>query len=742
MNPQTDSTRILSRAAAVPDVEALHTELAYVLSQVGVVRNRQQRALDTRLCRWDGQSEDYRKHEEDIGDEAKPFEGAPDFRVPVVDIITRERVALYVEALMNAEIQATPIGGIDEGEGATKMSRVLRWLRDNRMQRELRKEAELLANQIEGDDPGIGILKVWWKRELALELRDLSIDDVGQELLQVRGIQVPDLATASAQGFGGAVDDIGDMIFNPTREDEAVGALLQAFPTVQPKRLRKCLKELRKNGQTTLPVPYVKENRPCVAALRYMREIFFPSDLDDIQNARVVFEREWLTEAELRSRVHTHQWDENWVEQVIERGPGGGAQDGYSLGAMNTWAQVTGVVVHPGVLEINKLYEIWHAYARAADDFGIPGVYWTVFSWKFQDDYGYHELLDYPHGDYPFVDFRSEVILRGLENSRGTAARAGSLQADIKLQRDSRGAHTMLATVPPVRVAQRRGGLEQVLGPMVEVPVRQPDDVTWMTPPPFPNASIEMEKAAWNDLNSYFGRIVPGMPADLAQAILQNDTNRWLDGWKQAWAQIMQLWQEYGDPVTGQLVAGGAPMQFSPEEIRGRFTTTLAFSVRDLNIDFVIARNQAIAAVLQQDVGGIVDRTMIVKAGLRAIDPNLAQGAIRDAGVVTNQEIEDEQGCVNKMANGIEPPLRQTGINAQLRLDTLQKTVLGSPTLARRFQQPQTPDDELFQKLIQNRIKNLQFLVQQYQVNPMVGHQGTQALMASGQMGAGMMGQQ
>jgi hypothetical protein len=727
MKTQTDSVRALARAAAVPDLDALRDELAQVYSQVGNIRSRQQGAISTRLCRWDGQSDDYRKHEKDIGSAAMPYEGAPDVRVPVVDTVVRERVALYVEALMSGEIQAVPIGGLDQGENATKMSRVLKWLRDNRMQRELRREAELLANYVEGDDPGLGILKVWWKRELALELRELSLDDVALELLRVGGFEPDEKGQLPAEAQG-AMMDIADLIYNPMRIEEALELMAAAFPSVGKKTLKRAFKDLQRTQQTTLPLPYVKANRPCVASLRFMQDVFFPQDLDDIQRARVIYEREFLSEAELRGKIVGEGWDESFVEEVLEAGPGPSQFDPTTVRFVTSPRGYTRAAQD----EQNNLYEIWHANARATDDFGINGIYWTVFSAKVADSWGYHQLLDTAQGDYPYVDFRSEVISRGMENARGTPERTGSFQYEIKVQRDCRGAHTQLSTIPPVRVTQRRGGLEAVLGPMVEVPVRQADDVTWMNPPPFPAASIEMEKAAWLDLNQYLGRMVPGVPSELGQAVLQHDVNRWLEGWKTAWNMIQELQQDYGDELEVQIVAGGPMKKLSREEIRGQFTTTLAFSVRDLNIEFVLTRNQAIAAVLQQDITGQVDRTVIVRAGLRAIDPAIADQAIRDGQQVTMQEVNDEVNAVNMLANGIEAPLRKSGVNAQLRLDTLTKTVLGSPVLARRYQQPQKPEDEYFKKLVENRMKNLQMMIQQYGPGPdnnqAIGRTGTAPL--------------
>ena len=727
MKPNLDSTRTLARSATAPDLDALATELAAVLAQAGTVRQRQQAAVNTRLCRWDGQSDDYRKHESALGEAAKPFEGAPDLRVPVIDTVTRERVALYVEALMSAEVQAKPLGGLEEGERALKMSRVLAWLRDNKLQTEQRSEAELLANYVEGDDPGIGIVKVWWRRDLALEMRELGMHEIGIELLRLRGIELPEGQEPTPR-IAQAIMDISETIYDLAREGEALEQFAAIFPTVERKLLRKALRELRRDGKTNLPLAFVKENRPCIAALRYMQDVFFPSDIDDIQRCRIIYEREWLTEPELRAKQFTETWGADFIADVLAAGPGGGEMDGYGMRQSNAWARQDGFTTRIGDEETGKLYEIWHAFSRSADGYGIPGVYWTVWSAKVRDSYGYHELLEYPGAMYPYVVFRSENIARGVENARGTPERGGSLQADIKRMRDSRGAHEMLSTLPPVRVAMRRGGLEAVLGPMVEVPVRQPDDVTWMNPPSFPAASMEMEKNAWNDLNQYFGRMVPGQPSELGQALLQNDVNRWLSGWNTVWGMIQELQQRYGDPVEMQLVTGGEPVTYTKEEIRGRYTTTIAFSVRDLNIEFAISRNQAIAAVLAQDMTGIVNRVPIIKAGLRAIDPALAASAIQESGAVRQKETEEEKAAVNMMANGIEPPLRQGGVNAQLRLQTMVQTIQGSPVLSRRVSQPQTEDDKYFAELVKNRQKNLQFLVDQYTSNPQIGRQGALAL--------------
>jgi hypothetical protein len=131
------------------------------------------------------------------------------------------------------------------------------------------------------------------------------------------------------------------------------------------------------------------------------------------------------------------------------------------------------------------------------------------------------------------------------------------------------------------------------------------------------------------------------------------------------------------------------------------------------------------------DMAGTVDRSYIVKSALRGIDPTLGQFGVRDGAPATAAETRDQVGRIGQMAAGIEPPLQTGGVNANLRLQTLMKTVQGSPVLARRYGQPANPDDALFRELVDNEAKNLKFLDEQYRVNPAVGRAGTKPVTAA-----------
>jgi hypothetical protein len=707
----TSSRRIVARATMAPDITALQNELNATLAQCGMVRGRQDTAARIRFAEWDGQSDDYRKHAEDIGEAPLTGEGSSDSRLRVADMIINERVALQVNALMAGEIQGLPTA-MDNAGRAAQVSRLLRHVRDVQLRQELRREATLLANYQEADDPGYGVLKVWWKRKLGLEMRTLTVQELGEFIMRQQGIAAPDATQPGSNASALAAMEIGDILYNSERTDEALALLGEVFPSAQAGALRGALRSLRRTGECDLPVPFVQENRLCFTALRFMQDVFFPPDVDDVQHARVIGEREWLDEAALRDRAASEEWDESFVEAVIAAGPGSGVgYDPYNQqGSPRSQHELIA-----GTPETESLYEIFHAYTRAYDDMGIEGVYWTVLSMKVTKRTGLHRLLDYPDGKYPFVDFRREHIGRGVHTSRGTPGLVGSDQQTLKSQRDMQVDAAQLHTCPPLNVVARAGGIEAVLGPFAQNKVRSRDDITALNLGQGPQSSMLVEQAVNKSLNEYWGRLVPDVAPELRAALLQGMTEAWLDAWTLAWQKGLMLLQANMDPVALALVGGGEPQVLTREEIRGQFAVSLQFSINDLNLDFVVKRLTAIAQVLPMDIAGEIDRSYIVKAALRGIDPSFATFGVRSAGAATQAETKDEVDRVQKMAVGLEPPAMQGGgVNATLRLETLQRTIASSPVLQRRYYQPTTPDDQLFKELVDKESKNLQFLYEQY----------------------------
>ena len=104
----------------------------------------------------------------------------------------------------------------------------------------------------------------------------------------------------------------------------------------------------------------------------------------------------------------------------------------------------------------------------------------------------------------------------------------------------------------------------------------------------------------------------------------------------------------------------------------------------------------------------------------QAVDPNMAAMLVQDIGAATQQEIEDEQGAFAKISAGTEPPLKEGGQNAQVRLQTLQQIIQSNPAVSQRYQQ-----DEIFRRMLDARMQAFNFQLQQSQ-NAVIGRVGAQ----------------
>jgi hypothetical protein len=110
----------------------------------------------------------------------------------------------------------------------------------------------------------------------------------------------------------------------------------------------------------------------------------------------------------------------------------------------------------------------------------------------------------------------------------------------------------------------------------------------------------------------------------------------------------------------------------------------------------------------------------LIKVMLGSVDQNLANLLVRDIGAATQMEVEDEQTAFAKIAAGTEPPLKEGGQNAQIRLQTLQQIIQSNPAVMQRYQ-----SDEIFKRMIDARMQAFNFQLQQQQ-NAIIGRVGTQ----------------
>lgn len=653
---------------------------------------RKLRNFNTRYCIWPGQTEDGRKHAGAYGKKIFPWDGAADTKIFLSEQIIRERVIALVNAFFKARIQVQPVESMDIDK-RNAAETVLKWLMFQHCLDDLRREVRLAAEIRE--TYGLCVMAIDWEQQTRVEVKSFSMEDA---MMMLQESQDPNLQA------------LLEVVLDPEQEELAAQLMGEVIPalgtTVK-------VRQFREKGFVEWDEPYIFSSKPVVRALEAWEDIIFPIQTDSIQRASFVARRELLNEVELRERANLEGWDKEWLESAVKH-----------KGEMKR--------IHLNVHrsdqflyeQLRDLIEIWHVYRKELDErTGAVKVTRTVISYSITDKAAVHDIMPYAHGLYPFVELPRERNTRPLLESRGIPEIVQTAQEEIKVQRDFRVDRASISILPPLKTPAARGKFDLVLGPAMQIPERRPGEVSWMNPPAFDQGSIEVEAATRADIDRYFGRMTEAVNPNMAMLHMQELVDSWLIDMKLVSVQIMALAQQYMTPEEVARITGNAQLAFnaSPQDIRGRFDITAEFDARLLDNEALGAKLEYLAKILvPMDSFGVIDRAGLVKYMFQAVDPNLAGMLVQDIGKATQAEIEDEQGAFAKIAAGTEPPLKEGGQNAQVRLQTLQQIIQSNPAVQQRYQQ-----DEIFKSMIDARAQAFQFQLQQQQ-NAVIGRTGAQ----------------
>ena len=685
----------LAKAADTPDVRELAAEYSRSLHD-GESLDKVSDVDNIRFTRWTGQTTDGRKHSESLpeGKEAFPWEGASDTRIPLADQIINDTVDVLTTSFSRATLK---IGGteIGDSQAAGVASNMMRWQRDTKLYHTLNREAELLAQY--GQQYGWSALFVGWEQKSAVKGRKFTMQD----------------AMAIAQQSE-ELASLPEMINDPESEDAVVEILQAQSPGLGKRKARKAVRELRDTGETIVPQAYLAVNQPAVVALKPWEEISLPPETVDLQSARVIFRRVFMTEVELRAKVVDEGWSEDWVEAAVKTA-------GRSTEFHDFSMQLSDLTTDH-VDRQDNLIEVVYAYSRQLDDNNIPGIYYTIFSPIAQtgengeDIHAKHELLDYIHCRYPFVEYRREKLKRRITESRGVPEICRTWQDEIKTQRDSIYDSTSFETLPPIMV-NKRLGLANKVGPAVQLPVMKAGDYEFMRPPARqPSTAFNLIEAVSRQADEYFGRANQGVPPVQTQIKQQRLVNNWLTVWTEAYQQMFQLSLQYLSPEEISRITG---TNIIPESDMYQFDFVLKFDVRELDTEFVNSKLSNIAQyVVPQDVSGVLDRNKLIGMITRAISPDIAEELVIDQAPASQKMYEDVKGQIGQMMLGNEATYTENDPAAQTKMQYAQEIVGRNPKA-----QAALEGDELFRQLFENYTKNLQMSLMQQQ-NAQIGRIG------------------
>jgi len=298
-----------------------------------------------------------------------------------------------------------------------------------------------------------------------------------------------------------------------------------------------------------------------------------------------------------------------------------------------------------------------------------------------------------------------------------------------KLLHDSRNDHTQLATIPPVRVP-KRSRARFVLGPLEQVEERRPGEVGFMDPPQYPQSNDVHQKQVERRVDRYFGRLTENVPRVLAELMTTDMVETFLDNVSDAWGMTLQLCQQYMPEEKIRRIVGGNGVDVprTRQEIQGRFDTTLAYDIRDLDVGYVERIAKAISGLIApMDRQSTIMYDKVVHRLMQALDPNLAEDTLQPVEAANVNEIKDEELNFTKISAGIEPPMVPVGQNYALRLQVIMGIVQKNPQALQAL----TP---MSKEILSRRVKHLQFMVQQQQ-NANIGRVGAEP--ATGMQGPG-----
>lgn len=706
---------------------------------------------ETRRSIWAGQSADGRKWDRNLpeGEEARPWDGCSDTRLMIVDAIVNDGVDLLTAAFRKAELRATTVNS-DQLDLVSSISDYLHWLTHTKHRKEWRLESELGAQYV--GEYGFTVAYVGWERELG-KRRVVFTTDHLTDLLQGLDPKNPETA---------ALQQLPAMIADPTMDDESaegIRALYRLFVVqsmsgngffedeLESEKLldlklslaKKYVKELREKGKTQVPVPIVAKNQAMVRELKPYQDFLAARGTMMLQQARCLFYRRWMTEAEI-DEMAADGWDAEWCEEV-KKTKGNIASWAGALGATSLTGPSTKTVGNTTFLKVteenNPLIEVVYGYVKKVDEDGVVDVWETIFSPHLtkkdgvvslakgdedssqSDFYASHKPLGNAHNLYPFVELKRENIGRALTDTRSVAEIAGTWQLEEKKQHDMLNNRSDWDTLPPVRVP-KLGGVDYKLGPGAQVPLSKAQDISAINleaePPTLAMELVDRLKLRRSEYFGLFHKDV--LPAKLAirQEKLADD---YYTHWSEIYLHVLALTLQYKPQEIVTVTGNQALAQLDPFTVMDQILPGLEFDVKDLNPDYVLQKLKAInEMILPTDVTGAVDRGGLTSYEMRAVDSRLAQRFIQDPRTASQKVFADVQQQVSGMMLGFEAQYVENDPTAPMKLQYLQQLAASNPKV---IQWSKT--DERFAALLQNYMKNLQMSVSQQQ-NKMVGRIG------------------
>lgn len=683
-----------------------------------------------RFSIWAGQTEDGKKHGTK-SDEAFPWEGASDSRSMLVDQVIVENVGVLMTSFWQASVKSK----MAWREGSSYGVALADYWVNECMYSDLMREVELAAQYRE--QYGWFILHPTWEQKIALKRKLISLAELGIYVAsnaQSLGVDMTTIQQWSTMIMDESQDEttiqVLKLIWNHYVAQAIPSQLAHLVPEPRDAALRKAVKEFRTKGEAEIVYADLVKNGPKIIALKPYEEVFIPTSTTDIQSARAIFRREYVTAAELRSRVQTDGYDEKWVK-LVESKKGEGtsfsdlqtAEGGTIRDALGRGNRMDQPFVQQG-----DLVEIIHAFVKSVDEDNVPAVYMTTFSGVVTCDeagneiYGKAEILDYPHGQYPFVAGAREFWCRRLTSSRGVPEIIYTHQARDKALDDALIDRTSISVIPPLNVYDTPLGSKYRFGPAVQnkvIPGREPRFMETPDGRGINDAMVAKEQIQ-SVVANYFGMMSEKVPPQRITTVQAKSVGAFMLAWSEAFQQLVNLGQAYiSDDEFAAVTGAPAGWLDQRRSQPSLLSAQLQFDVRELDAELCTERIKAMnEVVIPSDVAGVIDRTKWVQVQVRAINPTWAKELVVPGQQASETMFRGVREDLAQMFLGNEAKYSENDPAAKQKLDWAQQIVAANPNYQQALQ-----SNGRFAQLLQKWIDSLTFSLQQQQ-NKTIGRIG------------------
>lgn len=539
-----------------------------------------------RDCYWPGKSHTQRKDYKG----AKPWVGASDQEVPMIEYGIDTLVAMQMNAITNGHYQAVPVGS-DDIERAAVTSQFVRWQMTSQIPN-VRSELELACNYL--DEKADVATWVGYRKTPRRHEEEFTIEDIAQVS--------PELAEL--------------MMDSESPEDEVI-ALLESIPNVESlprKKAKKAIRDMRKTGVARIPVLKGDVSHPVIATKEMHTDVIVPYYTTNPQDADRIHVRFIMSPQKMLEMVYAEEWDKDVVEGIIENHMGitssdfdgayGRRRTNQPLNPSTVWGRGGDVAEDMAV--------IVRTYQRFIDpEDGAMAIYETVWCPSLGDKGKKGEKTYLKFGllngwdEYPIAFSRWKEANKRWGDVRGLVDALRGTQRQAKVTRDGTVDQTSLNSSPPR--THRAGAPVQRWGADADIPIRRGDEglYKYLDVPDSRRENAEIEQYLDAELDRIMGFTVNDPVALQKQ---QDNMNKALAHVAKVARLVYKTHQKYGDDEIHFRVTGVPdPIVFNKSPHEEELDVTILFDSRMTQPDYTKEILDGLDSLIASDRTGRID---------------------------------------------------------------------------------------------------------------------------------------